>query len=110
MARVTTDANGYEIDLRVRGLRLCQTCGLVYSEGYMVEGGDGYACSDECLVAGKWTEEPDEHSKALGLPVLTNEAGWEYVHITPALIGRWLEAEENHTGPRCDYYCTDWEG
>jgi hypothetical protein len=46
------DANGYEIDLRTRGLRICTHCKLVMSEGWY---GDGdYACSSHCLDAQRW--------------------------------------------------------
>jgi hypothetical protein len=49
--RITTDANGYEIDLRERGLRLCEHCKLVMSEGFSTDNGDVYACSVACLSA-----------------------------------------------------------
>ena len=108
---VTTDANGQDIDLRVRGLRVCDRCGLVMSEGYMESSGGGYACSQECLAADPgWVTEPDEHTKALGLPVLVNDKGWEHVHITDDLIGRWIDAEMEDGGPECLVFWTDWEG
>jgi hypothetical protein len=46
------DANGYEIDLRERGLRLCEHCNLVMSEGWYGE--PDYACSDHCMEAQRW--------------------------------------------------------
>jgi hypothetical protein len=107
---ITTDANGYEIDLRERGLRVCDWCKLVMSEGYMEFSGGGYACSQTCLAADPgWVTDPDEHTTALGLPVLVNDKGWEHVHITNDLIGRWIDAEMND-GPECHIFWTDWEG
>jgi hypothetical protein len=46
---ITTDVNGYEIDLRKRGLRVCEQCGLVMSEGFSTDNGDVYACGTRCL-------------------------------------------------------------
>jgi hypothetical protein len=43
------DANGYEIDMAYRGLRLCQSCNLVMSEGFSTDNGDVYACDEQCL-------------------------------------------------------------
>jgi hypothetical protein len=104
----TNDANGYEIDLRTRGLRLCEQCGLVMSEGFTIELEGGYLCSEKCLAASpNWTAEPDKHSTALGLPVMESESGWKYVQITNDLIGRWLYDPEDR-GNRVMF--TDWEG
>lgn len=107
---ITTDANGYEIDLRERGLRVCDWCGLVMSEGYMESSGGGYACSQECLAADPaWITEPDEFTEQLKLPVMTDDLGNQTVHITNDLIGRWIDAEMND-GPECHIFWTDWEG
>ena len=55
------DANGHElVHHDQRGLRLCEVCNLVMSEGYMVDGGDGYACSDACLVKAEWGIEQQD--------------------------------------------------
>jgi len=51
MEALRTDANGYEIDLRTRGLRLCMHCKLVMSEGFSTDNGDVYACDEACLSA-----------------------------------------------------------
>lgn len=64
MTIITTDANGYEIDLRTRGLRVCEQCGLVMSEGFSTDNGDVYACSVACLSAlgvEQSTEDEIEH-------------------------------------------------
>jgi hypothetical protein len=109
MPALRTDANRCQIDMRVRGLMVCDWCGLVMSEGFIVEGGDSYACSEDCLAADPgWVAEPDEYSQELGLPVIVDEVG-AHVHITNELIGLWLEVEERG-GPEAFIYWTDWEG
>ena len=61
MAKLRTDANGHQlVHHDQRGLRLCEVCNLVMSEGYMVDGGDGYACSDACLVKAEWVIEQQD--------------------------------------------------
>lgn len=37
--------------------RVCSHCGKIISEGYCIENGDAYYCSDECLCANMKYEE-----------------------------------------------------
>ena len=94
MEALRTDANGYEIDLRTRGLRLCTHCKLVMSEGWY---GDGdYACSDHCLNAQQWQ-------------MVDGSIGNGVTTILTSFKSSFLEAPENETLFDC-VYGTDWEG
>ena len=97
MDAVRTDANGYELDLRERGLRLCTNCKLVMSEGWY---GDGeYACSDRCLNAQRWQVTDDSIGGRDGvLTILTS--------FNTGLLAK-LENEDLHMDA---VYWTDWEG
>ena len=96
------DANGYEIDLRKRGLSLCTHCKLVMSEGWY---GDGdYACSDHCLDAQQWQVYD------ASIPGHTADgAAWGVLTILTSFNCKLLEAPENETLFDCVYW-TDWEG
>ena len=41
--------------------RICSVCGKKMREGYMVEGGGGYYCSDECLHKEMTEEEYEKY-------------------------------------------------
>ena len=50
MEQLRTDANGHQlVHHDKRGLRLCEVCTLVMSEGWLAEDTSSYACSDECF-------------------------------------------------------------
>ena len=40
--------------------RICTTCGEIMVEGYCIEGGDAYYCSDECMTKDGMTIEEFE--------------------------------------------------
>ena len=99
MSNLTTDANGDEI-APLRGLRLCEVCGLVMSEGYVVEEDGSTVCEDECLARSEWQ-----------WPVHDGESG-DYLGlapITPELIWMLFGDEEDGEGT-AQVYWTDWEG
>lgn len=57
------DANGREMD-HEWGLRVCQHCGLVMSEGYLINGWATY-CSDDCLIKGdNWVKSIEQFYEA----------------------------------------------
>lgn len=48
----------YELDIDT--YRVCTHCGKVMREGYCIENGAAYYCSDECLMAEMTMEEYEE--------------------------------------------------
>lgn len=46
----------FTAELDTENLRICSECGKAFQEGFMVEGGLEYYCSDECLHK-HYTEE-----------------------------------------------------
>jgi len=94
--RITTDANGYEIDLRTRGLRLCTHCKLVMSEGWF--GDCDYACSDHCMEAQLWI-------------VIDFSIGHDGIatYLTRYNMGM-LDLPENQDVVTDTVYWTDWDG
>lgn len=43
--------------------RICDVCGSTMEEGYMIEGGFGYWCSDDCLEDSQYTEKEIEEMR-----------------------------------------------
>ena len=98
MSTLTTDANGHEI-APLRGLRLCEGCGLVMSEGFTSEGDGDNACSEECMEYAEWQLEVDDQK--------TGKT--ETVPITNALIAMLFEDDPTE-GDNVMVYWTDWVG
>lgn len=55
---ITPEELIYELDIETH--RVCSHCGKVMQEGYCIENGMAYYCSDECLKAEMTWEEYEE--------------------------------------------------
>jgi len=98
------DANGHELVHHDRwGLRLCEVCNLVMSEGYVVEDGVGYACSDACLIKAGWVIEHPENG-ALIIVTLAVLATWS------TDVSIFENPDDDDNPPSCPVFWTDWEG
>jgi hypothetical protein len=102
MTKLTTDAGGHEI-VPLRGLRLCEGCGLVMSVGYSAEEDGGSACSAECMAHAGWTWTMDNQAGNGG------EGETVEVPITPELVDALFDDEEDSVGS-AQVSWTDWEG
>jgi len=102
MAKLRTDANGHELVHHDRwGLRLCEVCNLVMSEGYVVEDGVGYACSDACLIKAEWVIEHPE-TGALITVTLAVLATWS------TDVSIFEDPDDDDNPPSCPVFWTDW--
>ena len=96
------DANGHQlVHHDKRGLRLCEVCNLVMSEGWLAEDGDAYACSDKCFYQEPWL---------VGHPITGED-----LLLTREVIATWdatMVDAEGKVYPFDDLYIyfTDWEG
>ena len=99
------DANGHKlVHHDQRGLRLCEVCNLVMSEGYSDDAGDGYACSDACLIKGEWS---------ISSPIEVDVDGYgKNLIVTPDVLATWDETMLDDEGNVCELiiYWTNWEG
>jgi hypothetical protein len=104
MSSLTTDAGGHEIG-KLRGLRVCEVCGLVIGQGYTNSDGGGL-CSDECLAKAQWSHLylDGGGSNADALEVIVDRSD---------IVGLLLALEQaggEKVGYECFIYWTDWEG
>jgi len=75
------------------------------SEGYMLDDGGGYACSDACLIKAEW--------------VIENPETMGEITATPAVLATWArdvspyedpDDDEIEESPECPVFWTNWEG